>query len=183
MTLSRPKLFRQQDDNEGIRLRRRELVGTNPRIPAACAQAFGSFIVGFEVGKARLSNGRRRLGMTAMKSPMRSCVGGSDLGPLSSPSGPKVSFEVGKAWLSGVRRRPPAARHEGRGNADTIPLGRLGSGPVIISNETKRCLGEAQFWLLPSRSVAKWHTQKLEDAGASEQLGFCFLEPHYFDLL
>ena len=43
-TLSRPKLFRQQDDNEGIRLRRRELLGTTLRIPAVCAHAFGSFV-------------------------------------------------------------------------------------------------------------------------------------------
>ena len=42
--LQRPKLFRQQDDNEGIRLRRRGLVGTNHRIPAVCAHAFGSFV-------------------------------------------------------------------------------------------------------------------------------------------
>ncbi|EJK67297.1 hypothetical protein THAOC_11694, partial [Thalassiosira oceanica] len=88
--------------------------------------------------------------MTAMKRPIRSCGGGSDPGPLSSPPGPeaasaRVSFEVGKARLSGGRRRPPVARHEGRGNADTIPWRRLQSGPVIIPNETKRCLGEACF--------------------------------------
>ncbi|EJK51698.1 hypothetical protein THAOC_29108, partial [Thalassiosira oceanica] len=79
--------------------------------------------------------------MMAMKRAIRSCVGGSDPGPLSSPSGPKVGFEVGKARLSGGRRRPPAARHERRGNADTIPWRRLRSGPVIIPYEAKRCLG------------------------------------------
>ncbi|EJK65604.1 hypothetical protein THAOC_13517, partial [Thalassiosira oceanica] len=49
-----------------------------------------------------------------------------------------VGFEVGKARLSGGRRRPPAARHEGRGNADTIPWLRFVSASVIIVGPAKR---------------------------------------------
>ncbi|EJK58455.1 hypothetical protein THAOC_21416, partial [Thalassiosira oceanica] len=46
---------------------------------------------------------------------------------------------------SGGRRRPPAARHEGRGNADTIPWLRFVSASVIIAAGAKRCLCEACF--------------------------------------
>ena len=43
------------------------------------------------LGFPTAAGGRRRLGITAMKTPKRSCGGGSDPGPLSSPSGPEVA--------------------------------------------------------------------------------------------
>ena len=43
-TLSRPNLFREQDDIEGTRLRLRGVDGTIPRIPAVCADVFGSSV-------------------------------------------------------------------------------------------------------------------------------------------
>ncbi|EJK53194.1 hypothetical protein THAOC_27424, partial [Thalassiosira oceanica] len=64
--------------------------------------------------------------MTAMKSPMpiRSCVGGADPGPLSSPSGPKGTR--GLVYPPNIRRRselpritayycPPGAQTVGAG--------------------------------------------------------------------
>ena len=45
MFSSRPKLLREQDDVEGICLRRREADSTNPRIPAVGADVFGFFIL------------------------------------------------------------------------------------------------------------------------------------------
>ncbi|EJK52219.1 hypothetical protein THAOC_28536 [Thalassiosira oceanica] len=44
---TQPKLLREQDgDMEGIRLRRREADGANPRIPAVGAMVFGYFVPG-----------------------------------------------------------------------------------------------------------------------------------------
>ncbi|EJK66913.1 hypothetical protein THAOC_12116, partial [Thalassiosira oceanica] len=70
-----------------------------------------------------------------------------------------VSFEVGKARLSGGRRRPPAAWHEGRGNADTIPWRRFQSGPVIIAKRAKWCLGEECFVCMVA-SDREWRGQE-----------------------
>ncbi|EJK62071.1 hypothetical protein THAOC_17333 [Thalassiosira oceanica] len=184
-----PKLFGHQDDNEGIRLRRREADGPIPQIPAVWADVFGSFIVGVEVGKAPEAAGGsarrpwqcrydpvaavpiraryhrrpgqkvRRLEVAALlyhkvarrafnsRSTTKESGDANARGMALFPGFRRliVGFEVGKARLSGGRRRPPAARHEGRGNADTIPWLRFVSASVIIVGPAKRCVGEACF--------------------------------------
>ncbi|EJK71679.1 hypothetical protein THAOC_06857 [Thalassiosira oceanica] len=120
---------------EGIRLRRCEADGPIPQIPAVWADVFGSFIVGFEVGKARLSNGRRR---------------------------------------------PLAALHDGHEKADTILWRRFRSGPIIIANEAKRCVGSRLLALLGGilsgragrdNFLRDWNRVKQSPLGVLEQRG------------
>ena len=56
-----------------------------------------------------------------------------------------IDLEARKARLSGGRQRPPAARHEGRGNAETIPWRRFRSGPVHHRRRGQKVPRRARF--------------------------------------
>ena len=124
-TLSRPKTFREQDDIEGIHLRLREVDGPIPRIPASRADVFRSSVRHCII-ELRISKDRWLLGPT-------------------QPTGYDSRGKASRARLSDGRRRPPAARRDGRDKAETILWRRFRSGPVIIVVEVKRGIGASCF--------------------------------------
>ena len=118
-------LFREQDDIEGIHLRLREAAGTIPRIPAVCADVFRSSVRHCII-ELRISKDRWLLGPT-------------------QPTGYDSRGKASRARLSNGRRRPPAARRDGRDKAETILWRRFRSGPVIVAVEVERDLGSVFF--------------------------------------
>ncbi|EJK71069.1 hypothetical protein THAOC_07524, partial [Thalassiosira oceanica] len=71
--------------------------------------------------------------MTAMKMPIRSCGSGSDLGLLSSPSGPEAASKDFRAVLGRVHRL--ALEASAAALLDTVDSGAGGGGePVLLSS-------------------------------------------------
>ena len=103
--------FSEQDDVEGIRLRRREVDGTIPQIPEICADVFGSSV-------------RPRL--------IELCLSQDNLlvpGTARIKRRP-IATKASKARLSDGRRRPPAARRDSQGIAGVILWRGSGPGPL-----------------------------------------------------
>ena len=124
-TLSQPNSLREQDDIEGIHLRLREGARTIPRIPASGADVFRSSVRHCII-ELRISKDRWLLGPTQQ---------------TANDSRGKAS----RARLSDGRRRPPAARRDGRDKAETILWRRFRSGPVIVAVGVERDLGSVFF--------------------------------------
>ena len=118
--------FSEQDDVEGIRLRRREVAGTNPRIPEICADVFGSSV-------------HPRL--------MELCISKDDL-LITGPTHRQhiaLASQASQARHSDGRRRPLAAQHDRQGIADAILWWRFRSATVIVAVEVERGLGASCF--------------------------------------
>ncbi|EJK63305.1 hypothetical protein THAOC_16046 [Thalassiosira oceanica] len=80
-------------------------------------------IVSFEVVKARLSGDRWRLGTKAVKMPIRFHGGGSDPGPLSSPTRPKgASARLNFGYYLGMLQKCTLARTNHRSNCSGFGL-------------------------------------------------------------
>ena len=98
---------------------------TIPWIPAVCADVFRSSVRHCII-ELRISKDRWLLGPT-------------------QPTGYDSRGKASRARLSDGRRRPPAARRDGRDKAETILWRRFRSGPVIVAVEVERDLGSVFF--------------------------------------
>ena len=118
--------FGKLNDDEGIRLRRREVDGPIPRIPEICADVFGSSV-------------HPRL--------MELCISKDNL-LITGPTHRQhiaLASQASQARHSDGRRRPLAAQHDRQGIADAILWWRFRSATVIVAVEVERGLGASCF--------------------------------------